>query len=71
MSYAIYQWLIMRQGIETIKPDIHVRRFVESIVQRSDFTDGELVSTLESVAKQLRLKAYELDWRIWEYQRIK
>jgi len=71
MSYAIYQWLIMRQGIETIKPDVHVRRFVESIVQRADFTDSELVSTLESVAKQLRLKAYELDWRIWEYQRIK
>ena len=33
MSYAIYQWLIMRQGIETVKPDVHVRRFVESIVQ--------------------------------------
>ncbi len=69
MSFAIYQWLIMRQGIETIKPDVHIRRFVGSIVNRSDITEQELVAVLEKAAKQLRLKAYELDWRIWEYQR--
>lgn len=69
MSFAIYQWLVMRQGIETIKPDVHIRRFIESIVHRSDFTDKELVTVLEKVARQLGLKAYELDWRIWEYQR--
>ena len=71
MSYAIYQWLVMRQGIETIKPDVHVRRFVQSILHRSDFTDEELVQTLENIAKELGLKAYELDWRIWEHQRTK
>lgn len=68
MSYAIYQWLIMRQGIETIKPDIHLRRFAESLVHHS-LTDYELVTVLERVAKQLGLKAYQLDWRIWEYQK--
>ena len=71
MGYAIYQWLIMRQGIETIKPDLHVRRFVESILHRSDITDEQLVATLEDIARELGLKAYELDWRIWEYQRAK
>lgn len=71
MGYAIYQWLVMRQGIETIKPDIHMRRFVESIVQHSSFTNEELVLCLENVAKELGLKAYELDWRIWEYQKSK
>jgi len=68
MGFAIYQWLIMRQGIETIKPDVHVTRFVESIICRSGIADEELVATLEKVAKQLGLKAYKLDWRIWEYQ---
>ncbi len=68
MAYAIYQWLVMRQGIETIKPDTHLMRFVESITRHS-FTEHELVATLEKVAKELGLKAYELDWRIWEYQR--
>jgi hypothetical protein len=71
MSYAIYQWLIMRQGIATIKPDVHIRRFVESIVHRPNIADKELVTTLEKVAKELGLKAYELDWRIWEYQRTR
>ena len=68
LGFVVYQWLVMRQGVETIKPDVHVRRFVESIIHRSP-TDDELIEALEKVAKQLGLKAYELDWRIWEYQR--
>lgn len=68
MAYAIYQWLIMRQGIETIKPDTHLIRFVESIIHHG-FTERELVAVLERVAKELGLKAYQLDWKIWEYQR--
>lgn len=68
MAYAIYQWLIMRQGIETIKPDTHLINFLESIIHHS-FTERELVAVLERVAKELGLKAYELDWKIWEYQR--
>ena len=68
MGYAIYQWLIMRQGVKTIKPDTHLIRFVESIIHHR-FTENELVDVLENIAKQLALKAYELDWRIWEFQR--
>jgi len=68
LGFAVYQWLVMRQGVETIKPDVHIRRFVESILHRSP-TDDELVEALEKVATRLCLKAYELDWRIWEYQR--
>jgi hypothetical protein len=68
MGYAIYQWLVMRQGVETVKPDVHLISFVRSIVHHS-FTDSELVTVLEKVAKGLKLKAYELDWKIWEYER--
>lgn len=68
IGYAIYKWLVMRQGVETVKPDVHLRHFVESIIQHG-FTDYELVDVLEKVAKQLELKAYELDWRIWEHQK--
>lgn len=25
---AVFQWLVMRQGIDTVKPDVHVHRFV-------------------------------------------
>jgi len=31
---ARYQWLVMRQGVDTVKPDVHVRRFAEAAVGR-------------------------------------
>ncbi|MEA1965275.1 MAG: hypothetical protein U9O41_09190 [Candidatus Aerophobetes bacterium] len=68
MGFAIYKWLVMRQGVETIKPDVHIRHFIDSIIHRT-LPDNELVTILEKVAKQLGMKAYELDWRIWEHQR--
>jgi hypothetical protein len=68
LAYAVYKWLVMRQGVETIKPDVHVRRFVDSAVGRI-VDDQTLVSALEGVAREIGLKAYELDWRIWEFQR--
>jgi hypothetical protein len=68
LAYAVYKWLVMRQGVETIKPDVHVRRFVESALGRG-VDDQTLVAALERVAAEIGLKAYELDWRIWESQR--
>jgi hypothetical protein len=68
MGYAIYQWLIMRQGIETVKPDVHLIHFVRSIVHHG-FTESELVNVLERIARELGLRAYELDWKIWEYEK--
>ena len=67
LSFAVYKWLVMRQGVETVKPDVHLTRFVKSIVHH-DFSERELVEVLEKVAKHLGIKAYELDWKIWEYQ---
>lgn len=70
LAIAVYQWLVMRQGVETVKPDVHVRRFAEEALARH-LRDAELVVGFEAVAKELSLKAYELDWRIWEHQRLK
>jgi len=65
---AVYQWLIMRQGVDTVKPDVHVRRFAERAVQRS-LSDKDLVSAVEQAAVLLDLTALEFDWRIWEWSR--
>jgi hypothetical protein len=70
LGLAVYQWLVMRQGIETVKPDVHVRRFAEEALARR-LGDAEIVAAFEAVAKELSLKAYELDWRIWEHERAK
>ena len=68
LSVAAYQWLLMRQGVETVKPDVHLHRFVRSVLAHA-VSDSELIRLLEQVAEALQLKAYELDWRIWEHQR--
>lgn len=65
---AVYQWLVMRQGVDTVKPDVHVRRFAESAVGRS-LSDGEVIELVTKAAQRLGIKAYELDWRIWEASR--
>lgn len=68
LGIAVYHWLVMRQGVDTVKPDVHVRRFAEGAVGRP-LNDVELVEVVTRAAHQLGLKAYELDWRIWEASR--
>ena len=68
LGIAVYHWLVMRQGVDTVKPDVHVRRFAEGAVGRS-LTDEEVVAAVSDAAHKLGLKAYELDWRIWEASR--
>jgi len=70
LAFAVYKWLVMRQGVETVKPDVHVCRFVMTALGRS-VKDMEVVYILENVAKELSRKPYELDWSIWESQRAK
>jgi hypothetical protein len=65
---AVYQWLVMRQGVDTVKPDVHVRRFTEAAVGRP-LSDADLIEVVTRAARELGIKAYELDWRIWEASR--
>jgi hypothetical protein len=68
LGAAVYQWLIMRQGVDTVKPDVHVRRFAEDAVGRQ-LSDDEVVEVVTRAAGLLNIKAYEFDWRIWEASR--
>jgi hypothetical protein len=65
---TVYQWLVMRLGVETVKPDVHVLRFVANTIGRP-VGERESIEALEEVARGLGLKANVLDWSIWEYQR--
>jgi hypothetical protein len=65
---AVYQWLVMRQGVDTVKPDVHVRRFAERAVGRP-LSDADVVEVVTRAARRLEIKAYEFDWRIWEASR--
>jgi hypothetical protein len=65
---AVYNWLVMRMGVETVKPDVRLRRFVERCLERP-VSDQEIVDVVSVAARTLGLKAYELDWAIWESER--
>jgi hypothetical protein len=65
---AVYQALVMRQGVDTVKPDVHVRRFAEAAVGRK-LKDQEVIELTTRAASHIGIKAFELDWRIWEASR--
>jgi len=65
---AIFKWLELRLGVDTVKPDVRVLRFVEDIIGRSVSPD-EAVSALTRIAKETKRDAFRLDAAIWNLQR--
>ena len=70
MGYAILKWLQIRLGIDTVKPDVHVKRFVSDCIGRK-VKDEETVEAVEVIARELEIPAFRLDAAIWLYQRDK
>jgi hypothetical protein len=65
LSYAVFKWLTMRLGVDTVKPDVHVLRFVEKSIGRP-INEVVAVEMIERAAKQIGIEAHKLDWAIWE-----
>jgi hypothetical protein len=64
---AVYRSLVMRLGVDTIKPDVHVLRFVEAAIGRR-VTQDEAVASLEEVARRIDTSARILDGSIWVHR---
>jgi hypothetical protein len=65
---AVYQWLVMRQGVDTVKPDVHIRRFAEAALGRR-LRNNDVIELVTKAAERVGVRAFELDWRIWEASR--
>jgi hypothetical protein len=65
LGYAIFNWLTMRLGAQSVKPDVHVRRFVETTLGRR-LSDPDVVAAVTQTAAALGITPRDLDWRIWE-----
>jgi len=65
LGYAVFNWLIIRQGVETIKPDVHVLRFVKNAIGRQP-SDEVVVDALVRAANEIGKPVHILDWAIWE-----
>jgi hypothetical protein len=60
---ATLRWVL--GSVDTVKPDVHLRRFVEDVVGHP-VTDGELVRAVTQAARRLGRSPRELDAAIWE-----
>jgi len=67
LGFAIYKWLVIRLGVDSVKPDLRVHRFLHRTAGRV-LSDEEAVSVLESIAKELGRSARDLDFSIWEHE---
>jgi hypothetical protein len=65
---AVFQWLVMRSGVETVKPDVHIMKFMASVLGYEPAFDV-VVRALESISRAIGRRPRELDLSIWEYQR--
>lgn len=68
LGLAAFQWLRIRLGVDTIKPDVMVHRFVARAVGRP-LRDDLVVKVLTEAAHRVRRRARELDGGIWEAER--
>jgi hypothetical protein len=64
---AVYRSLVMRLGVDTIKPDVHVLRFVSAAIGRPA-TQDEAVTSLEQIARRLGVSARTLDGSVWAFR---
>lgn len=68
LGIAACQWLRMRLGVDTVKPDVHTHNFVKHAVGRQ-LSDASVVKVIEAAARAMNVRARRLDGAIWEHQR--
>jgi len=65
---AVYSWLVMRVGIETLKPDERLHRFVETAIGHRA-SDSDVASAIAAAAAGLGTSPRQLHWSICQEMR--
>jgi hypothetical protein len=60
LGLAVYHALVMRLGVDTVKPDVHVMRFVRAAVGRN-VSEVDAIDGLREAAKAQGIPAARLD----------
>jgi hypothetical protein len=63
-SLSGFQYLRMLFGAHTVKPDVHIKRFVSEIVGRK-INDVYALIVIERAARKVSLSAKDIDGAIW------
>ncbi len=65
LGIAAYCWLVMRLGVDTVKPDVWTHRFVQKAIGRN-VDDITLVELITAAARRVGRSPREVDAGIWE-----
>ena len=68
IGYALFKWLQIRCGVDTVKPDVHILNFISDAIGRK-VAPEVAVDSLIKVAKKTKREAYLLDAAIWNFQK--
>jgi len=68
LGIASFKSLVMRLGVDTVKPDVHLHNFVKRAIGHG-VTDEELVRVVAEAARRIGVSSRQLDASLWEYQR--
>lgn len=65
IGLATFQYLRMLLGVQTVKPDVHIKKACGLALNRT-VNDLEAIELIEQVSKQLGLPATVVDHNIWK-----
>lgn len=64
IGLATFQYIRMLFGANTIKPDVHIKRFIQDATKKK-MSDYMIISLLENIAKKINIDPLVLDHTIW------
>ena len=68
IGLATFQYLRILCGIETVKPDVHLRQAVRDGLNRKVSDDKKVIELLEAASQRMSVPAKRrLDYAIWDY----
>ncbi len=66
IGLATFQYLRMLLGVQTVKPDVHIKKAISLALGRK-ISDAEAITFIEKASQKLDLPATVLDHNIWRY----
>lgn len=69
MGMAAYNWLLLRMGVQAIKPDVWVLNFGERILGKR-IPDEKLLNALMEIAPLVGVTPIDLDRTLWHHERV-
>jgi hypothetical protein len=69
LGLAVFQWLLIRCGVQTVKPDVWVFRFAQRVLGRK-LSDKVTVSLFNELAPLVDTSMIKLDATIWTFERM-